>query len=266
MFGEIQPLKSLQNDSERSTIIQRILQLYPTRELSTKEYFYRVRINPKVPHDFSEYDTAPESALGSNRFDDVKFPVLYGSPDLELCLHECRVTVEDNIFVGKLVPKQTLKVLDLSALIDEEGSEFESLDMAIHFLFLAGKHSYPICREIARKIQEQGYDGIVYPSYFSYVRTGAFPFETVYGISIRQIAQLRDYGQSQSIPNIVLFGRPVKEEKVIVECINKIIINRVGYDLTFGPAYHTAFAKEKYKEEKIKKYEENMQKILKKDQ
>ncbi len=265
MFGEIEPLKSLQNDTERNEIIDKVLRLYPARELSSKEYFYRVRINPKVPHDVSEYDTAPEMFLGSNRFDDVGFPVLYGSPDLELCIHECRITVEDNLFVGKLVPKQTLKVLDLSALIDEDETEFESLDMAIHFLFLAGKHSYSICRQIARKVKEQGYDGIIYPSYFSYVRTGAIPFDTVYGMSIRRIPQLKDYAQSQSIPNVILFGRPVKEEKVIVDCINKVIINRVGYDLTFGPAYHKAFAEDEYKEEKEKAFEENMNKLLNKD-
>lgn len=241
MFGEIEPLKFLQNDRERDKIIEKILKLYPTRELSSNEYFYRVRINPAIPHDFAEYDTAPEEFLGGNRFDDVGFPVLYGSPDLELCIHECRVTVEDNLFVGKLVPKKPLYVLDLTCLIDEDETEFESLDMAIHFLFLAGKHSYPICREIARKAKEQGFDGIIYPSYFSYIRTGGIPFDTVYGMSIRRISQLKDYAQSQSIPNVIIFGRPIKEGKVTVDCVNKVIINRVGYDLTFGPAYHKAF-------------------------
>ena len=265
MFGEIEPLKSLQNDTERNEIVEKILQLYPTRELSSKEHFYRVRINPNVPYEFSEYDTAPDMFLGRNRFDDVDFPVLYGSPDLELCIHECRVTVEDNLFVGKLIPKHTLKVLDLSALIDEDETEFESLDMAIHFLFLAGKHSYPICRQIAKKVKEQGYDGLIYPSYFSYIRTGAIPFDTVYGMSIRRIPQLKDYAQTQGVPNVILFGRPVKEEKVIIDCINKVIINRVSYDMTFGPAFHKAFGQEDYKEGKEKAFEGNLNKILKKD-
>jgi len=264
MFGEIEPLKSLQNDTERDKIIEKILALYPVRKISSKEYFYRVRINPKVPHDFSEYDAAPDTCLGRNRFDEVDFPVLYGSPDLELCIHECRATVEDNLFVGKLVPKQTLQVLDLTALIDEDETEFESLDMAIHFLFLAGKHSYPICRQIARKVKEQGLDGIIYPSYFSYVRTGAIPFETVYGMSIRRIPELKDFAQSQSIPNVILFGRPIKDGKIVVDCINKVIIDRVGYDLTFGPAYHKAFVEDEYVEEKKKAFEENMNKLVNK--
>ncbi|MDA9554917.1 RES family NAD+ phosphorylase [Pelobium sp.] len=244
MFGEIEPLKSLQSNTERSQIIDRIIKMYPVRQLSKEQYFYKLRLNPKVPHDVSEYDTAPNAFLGRNRFDGVNFPVLYGSPDLELCLHECRTTVEDDVFVAKLVPAENLKVLDLSSIIDEDTTEFESLDMAIHFLFLAGKHSYTICRQIAFAAKENGFDGLIYPSYFSYVRTGHIPFDTIYGISIRKFPQLKDYAQSQCVPNLALFGRPVKEGKVNVECINKVLINRIGYDVSFGPAFHQAYAEE----------------------
>ncbi len=244
MLGEIEPLLSLQDESERSQIIENILSTYPVRKLNEEQYFYRLRLNPGVPYDFTEYDTAPNQFLGKNRLDDVDFPVLYGSPDLELCLHECRTTAEDDIYAAKLVPAQTLRVLDLSALIDEDKTEFESLDMAIHFLFLASKHSYPICRQIAFAAKEKGFDGLIYPSYFSYLRTGHIPFDTIYGISIRRFAELKHYAQSQSVPNVALFGRPVKEEKVKVECINKIIINQIRYDVSFGPAYHKAYLDE----------------------
>ncbi len=239
MVGEVEPLKSLQKKDERDQIVKKIITTYPVKELSEKEYFYRLRVNPKFPHDFSEYDTAPDDQLGKNRFDDVNFPVLYGSPDLQLCLHECRTTVEDNLFVAKLVPTQRLKVLDLTALLEESDvTEFESIDIAIHFLFIAGKHSYDICRHIALKAKENNLHGVIYPSFFSYLRTGVFPFETVYGISIRRIPQLRDYAQSHGIPNLALFGRPIKENKVRVDCINKVVINKVDYSFTFGPANH----------------------------
>lgn len=237
LLGEVEPLKSLQKEDESNEIVEKIITKYPIKELTDKEYFFRLRVNPKVSHDFAEYDTAPDEHLGKNRFDNIGFPVLYGSTDLELCLHECRTTVEDKLFVAKLVPTQKLKVLDLSALIEEEGlTEFESIDIAIYFLFLAGKHSYDICRQIALKAKEKGLDGIIYPSYFSYIKTGAIPFETVYGISIRRIPQLKYYTQSQSIPNLALFGRPINENKVTVDCINKVVINRIVYDITFGPA------------------------------
>jgi hypothetical protein len=134
--------------------------------------------------------------------------------------------------------------------------------MAIHFLFLASKHSYPICRQIAKEAMKCGYDGIIYPSYFSYIRTGEIPFDTVYGMSIRRISHLKDYAQSQSIPNVILFGRPVKEGKVTVDCINKIIINKVSYDLTFGPAYKNTFNENDYKEKKVKSYKDDLIKLL----
>ncbi|MDN3674344.1 RES family NAD+ phosphorylase [Flavobacterium branchiarum] len=245
MFGEIEPLKSLQNKEERDEIIETILNKYPVKYLNPDKYFYRLRKDPKVPHNFSEYDTPPEQFIGDGRFDIPNFPILYGSQDLEICIHECRTTVEDNIFVGKLKPKQNLKLLDLTEHIEEENvTEFESLDMAIHFLFLAGKHSYEICRNIAKQAHKKGFDGIIYPSYFSYLRTGTIPFDTVYGISIRRIPQYRNYVASQIIPNLALFGRPIEENKVEVECVNKVLINKVIYETSFGPAYHKAFSEE----------------------
>ena len=66
-------------------------------------------------------------------------------------------------------------------------TEFESIDIAIHMLFLAGEHSYEISRDIASAAKEKGYEGIIYPSYFSLLRTGSMPFDTIYGISIRKV-------------------------------------------------------------------------------
>jgi len=239
MLGSVNPLESLQLESERNEVIEKILNLYPVRELSKGNYFYRLRINPKVSGNDLEYDTAPEEFLGKNRFDSVDFPVLYGSPDLELCIHECRTTVEDKIFVAKLVPTKIMKVLDLTVHMEEEEiTEFESIDIAIHFLFLAGNHSYEICREIAKAARNRGLDGIIYPSYFSHLRTGTFPYETYRGVSIRKLPNLSEYVQSQSIPNLALFGRPILENKITVESINKVVLNQVSYNVTFGPVDH----------------------------
>lgn len=244
MLGEIEPLKSLQVVEEQDQIIDRILSSYPVFELSEKNTFYRLRLNPKVPHAFSEYDTPPDEFLGNGRLDDKLSPVLYGSPDLELCLHECRASVEDDIYVAKLVPTRTIKVLNLSALIEDSNTEFESLDIAIHFLFLASKHSYPITRKIAAAAKKAGFGGIIYPSFFSYIRTGHVPFDTVYGISIRRIAELKEHAESQIVPNLALFGRPIRDASLRVDSINKVVINRIGYDLSFGPAYHKAFSQD----------------------
>lgn len=235
MVGEIEPLKSLQSKIQRTEIIQRILKIYPVFQIATQDYFYRLRLNPKMPGSPEEYDTAPEAFLGRNRFDSLVLPVLYGSPDLELCLHECRTSVEDEIYVAKLTPTRALKLLNLCVLVNEGETEFESVDIALHFLFLAGKHSYGICREIAKAIHDAGFDGFIYPSYFSYVRTGHIPFETIYGISIRMLEPTKKYAESQMVPNIALFGRPIKENKVAVECINRVMLNKIVYDVSFGP-------------------------------
>jgi len=243
MLGHIEPLKSLQNDQEKYKIIDRILKVYPIRELTESDTFYRLRQNPEKPYSVSEYDAAPHKKSNWNRLDSNGFSILYGSQDLELCIHECRVSVEDSIYVSKLSSTRTLKLLDLTELIDETGvTEFDSLDIAIHFLFLAGKHSYEICREIALKAYERGLDGIIYPSYFSYIKTGHIPFDTVYGISIRKMPRLKEYAKSQIIPNLALFGRPIKDGKVKVDCINRVLINRVSYDVTFGPVSHKSYS------------------------
>lgn len=173
--------------------------------------------------------------VGRGRLDSINFPVLYGSQDLQLCVHECRATVEDEIFVASLAPTKDLSLLDLTELLQEDVTEFESLDIAIHMLFLAGEHAYEISREIAIAVHRAGYDGVIYPSYFSLVRTGGMPFDTIYGISIRRFPQLAQLAKAQSVPNLALFGRPIEQNVVVVKCINKVVLSRVEYDLLFGP-------------------------------
>jgi hypothetical protein len=239
MFGEIEPLKDLLDDSTFENVMERILRLYSTHLLFEEHPFYRIRINPSLPHEFCQFDSPPVDFNVEGRLNVAGEAVLYATPDLELGLHECRASVEDDIYVAKLVPVKPLKMLNLAALVLEEGvDEFNSIDLAIHFLFLAGKHSYPLCTRIANAIKNEGFDGIIYPSYFSFIRTGATPFETINGISVRHLPPLKPYAQSQGVPNVALFGWPIKEGKVRVHSINKIVINSIKYDLSFGPAYH----------------------------
>lgn len=236
MVGEVEPLKSLQKAKGRQAIIERILSEYPARILELEEFFYRIRVNPSAPGEAAQYDSPPHHIAGRGRLDSPGRPVLYVSPDLEVCVHECRVTAEDQVFVATLAPAKPLRLLDLSVLLrGEHVTEFESLDMSVHMLFLAGKHSYKITRAIAEAASNAGFDGIVYPSYFSLLCLGQMPFQTVYGISHRRIPQFQDHEQAKSIPNLALFGRPVSEGKVAVRCMNKLIVSRVAYEFHFGP-------------------------------
>ena len=237
MLGEIEPLKALQRKRTRQSIVERILSEYPVRALTPGETFYRLRVNPGSPELPSQYDSPPPQHAGNGRLDSKGQPILYGSPDLEVCIHECRVTVDDDIFVATLQPTCELRLLDLSVLLKEEEriSEFESLDLTVHMLFLAGRHSYRLTRTIVDAARSAGFDGIVYPSYFSLLRLGQMPFQTTYGISHRRIKQLQEHEQSKTIPNLGLFGRPVETGRVSVKCIDRLVIRKVGYEYHFGP-------------------------------
>jgi hypothetical protein len=119
---------------------------------------------------------------------------------------------------------------------EEDATEFESLDMAIHMLFLARSHSYEISRAIALAARDAGFDGVIYPSFFSIIRTGGHPFETSYGLSLRRFHPDRNkYFEAFTIRNFALFGRPLENGLVRVECINRLVLTQVGYLGHFGP-------------------------------
>ena len=238
LFGEVEPLKRLRDETSRSREIERILREYRATTLGEENCFYRVRQNPRVPSDVSEYDSPPPPPLADGRLAAHTGAVMYGSTDLDTCLHECRVSAEDDLFVATLRPRRELKLLDLSRLLGEPRrvSEFESLDLAVNMLFLAGEHSYPVTRAISRAVQQAGFDGMVYPSYFSMLRNGVKPFETTYGISHRRIPQYREFENSKISPNYAIFGRPVEKGLVEVQCINRVVLSTVVYSVHFGPA------------------------------
>lgn len=236
--GCIEPLEALTDPATRGPVISRILSCYPSVLLGSDQSFYRVRKNLANRDDFSEYDSPPRGFAGAGRLDSADLPVMYASQDLQVCLHECRIAAEDDISVATLTPTRNLRLLDLTKLLleDDITTPFESLDMAIHMLFLAGDHSYDITREIARSAHAEGYHGILYPSYFSLLRTGRMPFETAYGISIRQFPGAADYERTQAVSNLALFGRPLERDVVRIRAINRVILRRVDYSVHFGPA------------------------------
>jgi hypothetical protein len=236
MVGEVEPLKALQDPATRHHIIERVLKEYPERSLAKGSLFYRVRLNPKRVAEPDEYDSPPLPVAGGGRLNSVGMAVMYGSQDIDICIHECRATVEDDLYVATLTPTRDLRLLDLTAVLKEEVTEFESLDMAIHMLFLATSHSYEISRDIAMAVRDVNFDGVIYPSYFSLLRTGGRPFETTFGLSLRRFhPQAEDYAKAYTIPNFALFGRPIEQGSVAVKCINRMVLTQIGYLGNFGP-------------------------------
>ena len=238
MLGEIEPLKSLQKATSRTAVINRIVREYRSRVISTHGKIYRIRKNPSHPSDHKQYDSPPRE-LSQGRLGTSDFPVLYASPDLQTCLHECRVTAEDELFVATLTPTRDLRFLNVAALLDEpqEVTEFESLDLAVYMLFLAAEHSYPITRALSKAVRSAGFDGLMYPSYFSMLRNGVKPFETTYGLSNRMIPQYREFEEGKTSVNLAIFGRPIEEGLLEVSCVNRVILSTVNYSVHFGPVF-----------------------------
>jgi len=236
MLGEVEPLKALQDPGRRPDTIERIVGEYPAKVLPQGGVFYRLRRRPAQADSPSEYDSPPDERLGTGRFDTHRLPVMYASQDMQVCLHECRVSAEDDICIATLAAARDLTLLDLAIVLREEGvTEFESLDMAVHMLFLAGEHAYEITRDIAVAAREAGYDGLIYPSYFSLLRTGTMPFETRYGISVRRFPSQENHEDAKTIRNLAMFGRPISSGDISVRSINKVVLTRVDYHMNFGP-------------------------------
>ncbi len=199
MVGEVEPLKALQDKRQRAGVIAQILDAYPKLTFGPDEVFYRFRKAPKDPAAASEYDSPPDSFLGTYPFDSPNLPVLYASQDLE----DPRVP---RVCGGRPLhryvrPRRELQLLDLTEVIQDDATEFESIDIAVHMLFLAGAHSYEISRDIAMAATAAGLNGVVYPSYFSVVRIGRMPIETAYGISLRRFKGHEAHAKSQIIAN-----------------------------------------------------------------
>ncbi|MGU3544509.1 RES family NAD+ phosphorylase [Methylobacterium sp. A52T] len=238
MLGQIEPLEQLQDPATRSLVIDRILREYPERTFGLDQIVYRLRKDVAQPDEPGEYDSAPLEFRGEGgRLDLEDLAILYASPDLEICVHECRVTAEDRVHVATLKPTRDLRLLDLTAVhFEEDVTEFESLDLAVHMTFLAGRHAYPITRAIAAAARDAGFDGLLFPSFFSLLRTGSPFLETVYGLSTRRLPGAAERESSRIIKNIGLFGHPVADGRMEVSCINQLYIRQVAYDLGFGPS------------------------------
>ena len=236
MIGEVEPLKALLDVKRQAGVIDRILAEYPERIIGLNETFYRVRKSPKSATDPREYDTPPPHIPQDGRLSSDDVPVLYASPLIDLCVHECRYTIEDDLFVAALIPKRELRLLDLTVMLSEDTTEFESLDIAVNMLFLGGKAAYGAARAIARSARDSGFDGLIYPSYFSSHYHGERPFQTIYGISRRKFNAAKQHEQSLSVPNLALFGYPIADGKLDVDTINRLVINRISYEFHHGPA------------------------------
>jgi hypothetical protein len=212
-LGEIETLNDLREPATQGTAAATLVGRFPRRMLDQGSSFYRLRknITNGMHCDHRQYDAPPKGLAGGNRLDTLDLSVLYGSQDLEICVHECRVTKSDECYLAILQASQDLKLLDLCGEVDNDGSTpFHSLYLAVQLIFAAEEQSYHITRAIALAAKNAGLDGIIYPSYFSSLR-------------------------KDRIPNIALFGHPVIDGTVKVICINRLTLETARYTMQLGP-------------------------------
>jgi len=210
---ENEPLNALKHAETQHQAAVDVVRRFPHRSLDIGTTFYRLRkgVEWEKISEPSQYDAPPVEHRGEGRLNGPDFPLLYGSQDLQICVHECRVTKADECYLATLRITQPLVLLDLCTDIGGDGrTPFESLTLAIQFIFSAEIHSYEIAQAIAKAARCAGLDGIIYPSYFSSVRGDA-------------------------IPNIGLFGYPLADGNVELLCINRLLLDTAHYGVSLGP-------------------------------
>lgn len=216
-FGLITWLEDLtgKNKRKKECAIRKIIARMTPKTVGPETMFYRIRSN--IADGILEakmYDAPPSEYASAGRLNVVGSPVLYAAFDIETCIHECRATINDILHIATIKPLYELNLLDFTEVIADtkENTPFEMLDIAIRFLFTANSAAaYPITQALAAKVKDQGYDGIIYSSFFNQVRP-------------------------KECKNIALFGRPVEESKVSIYCVNRIQLETVQYQFLLGPA------------------------------
>ena len=212
-LGEVEPLETLCDPATQPSAAIDVVIRFPRRKLPVGTMFYRLRkgIPWKEQGSESQYDAPPVGCSSGGRLESPGLSVLYGSQNLEICVHECRTTKADDCHLGTLRIARQLELLDLCESIDNDGpTPFESLYLAVQYIFSAEEHSYSAARAIALAANAAGLDGVIYPSYFSSLRGG-------------------------TIPNIGLFGHPIANGKVNLVCANRLILERADYAVRLGP-------------------------------
>lgn len=201
------------NKRKKETALGKLIARMTPRTIGPDSLFYRMRTNiVDEPLEAKSYDAPPSIYASAGRLNTEGVPVLYAAFDIETCIHECRATINDTLFLASVKPIRELELLDFTEVNENsnETTPFEDLSIAIRFLFIAGTNAYPITQAIAGKVQEQGYDGIIYSSFFN---------------------QIRD----KEYKNIALFGRPVEDGKVSIDNVNRLMLNTVQYQFILGP-------------------------------
>lgn len=217
-FDELLGANQVSTDHTKQLLdkLDEVLLYYQSRQLEIGENIFRIRINPKNPELESDFDTPPfVYRKANNRLNDIDFPVFYGAFDLETCIYESKFDSEDDLFFVHTETTKPIKVFDFSELIDSQNDIFKEMfafeDMLYFSHFVFNTYRYiRFTQLISRRIFELGYNGIIYPSYYSRFRDARYN-------------------------NIALFGEPLKTGLLKCKSKGRVIMNKIKYDYSFGP-------------------------------
>jgi hypothetical protein len=180
---------------------------------------FRIRRNAKASEAITTaaaFDPPPpQIEREPGRWDSDGLPVLYVSDDLELCLHECRVVIADEILAATLVPTRDLRLLDLTQdLPMEGGTPFDDPNIFIRIACISRGRWLDYCREIARAAHAAGYDGIRYASYYLQAK------------------------HDLAAVNLALFGAPIADGMLTLNSVNRVRLTDMKYKVSFGPVLY----------------------------
>ena len=198
----------------------------PRITLPAGTILYRIRRNPEPDETIvtaAAFDPPPETVSRSQgRWDDGGTPILYASDDIELCLHECRVALADEIVVATLRCERELTLLDLAARIPNDArTPFEDPNIFAHFLSISREAQWlDRSRSVAVAARSAGLGGIRYASYYAQAK------------------------REQAALNVALFGKPLADGELALQSVNRIRLSDARYGYDFGPVlYHDSTMK-----------------------
>lgn len=195
--------------AERQKIWDEAVSACKTIFLDVNALIFRARNGDKLPPALTkEFDSNPTPNEGRyNREGEFMF---YGAFDVETCLHEVRVKLNDWIALATFKTSRPLKLLDLTQVTDPPGTEFESIRILINKMVFSDKSEYSLCQELSSEIKSRGYDGFIISSHFK-------------------------QAHKQDLKNIMLFGKPAEDGKIYLDSTNKVNLDNIAYDYSFGP-------------------------------
>lgn len=196
--------------STRKKAVERLIGECDKTECESGTVFYRLLT--RLYGDCSDplsYDSPHWKYQKKGRFGLYGTSVLYLSSSIESAIHECRVTVEDDMQLASVSIRDPLRIVDLTKTLNDSGEPWEDLSLSLSFICSTGEKAYPITRAIARSAFEQGYDGIYYWSFFNQI-------------------------SPEKGKNLVLFGSPVKEGKVEIISIDRLLLDQIKYSFSLG--------------------------------